>query len=151
MRYRFSDTQPGRVRRKLDAVDELDAGPRVLREQQVAVQVDMVEEARDLRARGDGEARLVHAAEHETEPERAAGVRDPHRLADSSGLRELDRKPMRPLRAGGDVGERVAVLVEVDRQRRVALQLGPVRIAGRERLLAVLDAELLELRERLER
>ena len=57
----------------------------------------MVEEARDLRARGDGEAGLVHAAEHQAEPKRAAGVRDPDRLPNPARLRELDRQPMRPL------------------------------------------------------
>src|SRR4051812_3729236 len=112
MRYRFSDTQAGRVWRKLDAVDELDAGPGVLREQQVAVEVDVVEEARDLGARRDGQARLVHAAEHQPEPERAAGVRDPHGLPDSARLRELDREPVRALGAGGHVAEHMAVLVD---------------------------------------
>ena len=43
-------------------------------EQQVAVEVDVVAQARDLRARRDREARLVHAAEHHPEPERAAGA-----------------------------------------------------------------------------
>src|SRR5207245_11293269 len=51
----------------------------------------------------------------------------------------------------GDVGERVAVLVEVDRQRRALLQLGAARVAGREWLLAVRDSQLGELRQRLER
>src|SRR5256885_9222111 len=108
MRYRFSDTQPGRVRRELDAVDELDAGPRILREQQVAVQVDVVEEAGDLGARRDGQARLVHAAEHQAEAERAAGMGNPHRLADPPRLAELDRQPVRPLGADRDVAEGVA-------------------------------------------
>ena len=83
--------------------------------------------------------------------ERAAGVRDPHRLADPAGLGELDRQPVRALGAGGHVRERVAVLVDVDRQRRAPLQLRPVRVAGRQRLLAVLDAERGQLRQRLER
>src|SRR6266550_4762660 len=102
MTYRFSDTQPGRVRRKLHAVDELDAGPRILGQEQVAVKVDMVEEARDLGA-------------------------------------------------GRDVLECVEVLVDVNRERRAALQLRAPGIARGERLLAVLDAELLELRNGLER
>src|SRR6266542_6579776 len=112
MRYRFSDTQPGRVWGKLDAVDELHTGPRVLGQEQVAVEVDVVEEARDLRAGGHRETGFVHAAEHQAEPERAAGVRDPHRLADAAGLREFQGQPVRPLRAGGDVGERVEILVD---------------------------------------
>ena len=87
----------------------------------------MVAEARDLRAGRDPEPRLDHAAEHHAEPERPRGVRHPHRLADPARLRELDRDPVRPLGAGGDVGERVAVLVDVDRDRRAAPQLGPVR------------------------
>src|SRR6266540_3791090 len=98
MRYRFSDTQPGRVWGKLDAVDELHTGPRVLGQEQVAVEVDVVEEARDLRAGGHRETGFVHAAEHQAEPERAAGVRDPHRLADAAGLREFQGQPVRPLR-----------------------------------------------------
>jgi hypothetical protein len=45
----------------------------------------------------------------------------------------------------------VAVLVDVDRDRRAALQLGAALVVRAERLLAVLDAELGELRQRLER
>ena len=47
--------------------------------------------------------------------------------------------------------EGVAVLVDVDRDGRRRLQLRAVRRPGRERLLAVLDAELAELRQRVER
>ena len=94
---------------------------------------------------GDPEARLDHAAEHHAEPERARGVRHPHRLADPARLRELDVDAVRPLGAGGDVGERVAVLVDVDRDRRAALQLGAVRVAGGQRLLAVLDRHLRQV------
>src|ERR671930_1501408 len=99
MRYRFSDTQPGRVGRKLDAVDELDPRPRILREQQVAVEVDVVEQARDLGACRDCQARLVHAAEHHPEAEPAARMDDPDRLADAARLRELDRQTVGPLDA----------------------------------------------------
>src|SRR5947208_1920312 len=151
MRYRFSDTQPGRFGRKLHAVDELDAGPRIFGKEQVAVQVDVVEEARDLRAGRDGEARFVHAAQHHPEPERAARVDDPHCLADAAGFGELDRQPVCALGAGRDVFEHVEVLVDVNRERRAALQLRAPGIARGERLLAVLDAELLELRNGLER
>ena len=58
---------------------------------------------------------------------------------------------MRALGAGRDVGEGVAVLVDVDRDRRAALQLGPVRVAGGERLLAVLERHLRQELERLAR
>ena len=50
--------------------------------------------------------------------------------------------PCATLGARGDVGERVAVLVDVDRHRRAPLQLRPARVARGQRLLAVLDAEL---------
>ena len=84
------------------------------------------------------------------EPERAGRVHHPHRLADPAGLRELDVDPVSALRARRDVAERVAVLVDVDRQRRALLQLGPARVAGGQRLLAVRDAELGQRGERLE-
>ena len=103
------------------------------------------------RSRRDPEARLDHAAEHDAEPERAGGVRHPDRLADPARLRQLDVDPVRDLRAGGDVVEPVAVLVDVDRDRRALLQRPAALVAGAERLLAVLDAELGQLRQRLER
>ena len=87
--------------------------------------------------------------EHHAEPERPGGVDDPHRLADAPRLRELDVDAVRTLRARGDVGERVAVLVDVDRERRAPLQLRPVRVAGGQRLLAVLELHLREILERL--
>ena len=46
---------------------------------------------------------------------------------------------------------RMAVLVDVDRERRAGLERRPVRIAGRQRLLAVLDAERGQLRQGVER
>ena len=78
-------------------------------------------------AGGDPESRLDHAAEHHPEPERAGRVGHPDRLADPARLRELDVDPVRDLGAAGDVGERVAVLVDVDRERRARPQLGPRR------------------------
>ena len=51
------DTESRRRRGQLHAVDELDAGPRIVREQQVAVEIDVVEQARDVRAGRDAEAR----------------------------------------------------------------------------------------------
>ena len=58
---------------------------------------------------------------------------------------------MRALGARRNVGERVAVLVDVDRHAASAPSRRPRGIAGGKRLLAVLDAELGELREKLER
>ena len=128
---RGADAQTRLLGRQLDAVDELDPRPRILREEQVAVEVDVVAEARDLRGGGDAETGLDHAAEHDAEAERAGRVRHPHRFADAAGLRELDVDPVRALGAGRDVVERVAVLVDVDRDRRRRLQARAVRVAGR--------------------
>src|SRR5438552_19074111 len=97
------DTEPRLVRCELDAVHERDARPRVVREQEVAVEVDVVEEGRDLRAGRDAEPRLDHAAEHAAEPERARGVHPSYRLADPRGLRELAVGPVGALRAPCDV------------------------------------------------
>src|SRR4051794_37483331 len=143
MRYRLTgcDTESWLVGRELNAVAELDPRPGVVDDEQVAVEVDEVAEARDLSPGRDAEARLGHAAEHDAEPEGARRVGHPDRLADASGLRELDVDPVRPLGADGDVGERVAVLVDVDRDRRGGLDLGAGGIAFRQRLLAVLDSE----------
>ena len=111
----------------------------------------MVAERRDVGCRRDAEARLEHAAEHDAEPERPGGRRHPHRLPHAARLRELDVDPVRALGARRHVGERVAVLVDVDRNRRRRTELGATGIARRERLLAVLDAELRELRQRVAR
>src|SRR5439155_8578323 len=120
------DTEPWCVRGELNAVDELDARPRILGEQQVAVEVDVVAEARHRSAGGDAEPGLDHAAEHYAEPERARGVRHAHALADPAGLRQLDVDPVRAVGARCDVRERMAVLVDVDRNGRVRLELRPV-------------------------
>ena len=111
----------------------------------------MVAERRHDAAGGDADARLDHAAEHHAETERPRGVGHPDRLADASRLRELDVDPVGDLGAARHVGERVAVLVDVDRDRRARPQLLGAGIAGRERLLDVRDAELDELRDRVER
>ena len=110
----------------------------------------MVAERRDTAPGGDAEARLDHAAEHHAETERAGRMGDADRLPDAARLGELDVHAVRDLGAGGDVGERVAVLVDVDRERRTTLELRAARIAGRQRLLAVLDAERGQLRQRLQ-
>ncbi len=49
------------------------------------------------------------------------------------------------------VGQHVDVLVDVDRKRRLALQLRPAGVARLERLLHVLDAEVGELAHGVER
>src|SRR5207244_13411394 len=82
------------VRWKLDAVDERNARPRVLREQEVAVEGDAVEDGRDMRAGRDAEPRLDHAAEHAAEAERAGGVHHPQGLPYPTRLRELDVDPV---------------------------------------------------------
>src|SRR6266508_644144 len=131
IRYRLSYTQSRCVGWRLDPVDEVDTRPRIVGDQDVAVEVDVVAERRHVRAGGDAEAGLDHAAEHDAEAERARRVRHAHALADAAGLRELDVDPVRAFRAGCDVGKRVAVLVDVDRDRRTALQLRPAGIACR--------------------
>src|ERR671936_434056 len=69
---------------------------------------------------------------------------------DAVRLRELDVDPVRDLGAVADVGERMAVLVDVDGHGRGLLQGRSAGIAGRKWLLAVLDAEIRELRQRLD-
>src|SRR5579864_7547878 len=119
-RYRV-DTESRFLWWELDAVDERDPRPRVVREQEVAVEVDVVEQRRDLRSGRDAQSRLDHAAEHAAETERAGGVHHPYRFADPARLGELDVDPVGAFGAGGDVAERVAVLVDVDRERRSSL------------------------------
>jgi hypothetical protein len=50
------DSKARFVRGQLDAVRELDARPRVVGDQKVAVEVEVVAEAADLRGGGDSEA-----------------------------------------------------------------------------------------------
>ncbi len=92
---------------------------------------------------------LDHAAEHDVEVERPRGVGHPHCFPDPARFRELQVHAVCPLRAGGDIGEGETVLVDVDRDGRAALQLGPVRVARGKRLLAVLDRHLRQQLERL--
>src|SRR4051794_12468041 len=86
---RADDAEAGPVCGSLDTAGEFNTGPRVGGEQEVPVEVDVVAEARDLRAGGDAEAGLDHAAEHHAEPKPARGVRHPHRLADPARLGQL--------------------------------------------------------------
>src|SRR5918998_5260263 len=102
MRYRFTYAQAWSFGGDLHAVDEADALPRIVREQEVAVEVDVVAQAGDLTAGRDAEARLEHAAEHDAQAERPRSVRDPHRLADAAALGELDVHAVGALRCLGD-------------------------------------------------
>ena len=126
---RNRDAQARRGRRNLDSVHELDAGPRVLAQQQVSVQVDVVAQRSDAASGGDAETRLEHAPEHHAEPERTRGMRHPDRLPDSARLGELDVDAVRDPRAALHVREDVAVLVDVDRDRRALPQRAPALVA----------------------
>src|ERR1700750_1073206 len=86
LRRRTAEPRP--VGWELDAVDEFDAGPRIVGEQEIAVEVDVIHEARDLRAGSDPETRLDHAPEHDAETERTRRMHHAHRLADPACLRE---------------------------------------------------------------
>ena len=88
---------------KLNAILELDPGPRIVREQEVAVEVDVVAERRDVGAGRDAEPGLDHAAEHHAQVERACRVRHADRFADPAGLRELDVDPVPDLGAPATV------------------------------------------------
>src|SRR3954469_25230949 len=81
-RYRLSDTEAWLLRGQLDAVGELDPRPRIVREQEVPVEVDVIAEAGHLRCGRDREAGLDHAPEHHAQAERTGGVRHAHALAD---------------------------------------------------------------------
>src|SRR5207244_8708465 len=71
---RGRDTESRPLGGQLHAVAELDTGERVLGEEQIAVEVDVGHEARDVRAGGDAETRLDHAPEHHPEGERRRRV-----------------------------------------------------------------------------
>src|SRR5437763_476712 len=147
IRYFFSDTESGFVCRYLDAVDELDAGPGVVRKQEVAVEIDVIAEARHLCGRRNPEPGLDHAAEHDAEDERARRTCHSHRLTDAARLRELDVDAVRTVGAARDIGKVMTVLVDVDRNRRKWLQAWTIRVSFAQRLLAVLNTELAELRQ----
>src|SRR6187397_3053504 len=138
------DAEPRLERWHLDPVDELDAGPRVLAEEDVPVQVDVIAEWRDTTARSDAEPGLEHAAEHHAHAQGTCCMHHPDRLPDPARLGELDVDAVRDLRARLDVGERVAVLVDVDGNRRPGPQLPAPAVSGLQRLLAVLDPDLRE-------
>src|SRR5262245_10100091 len=110
MRRSDMDAQAGAVGRLLDAVDEADAGARVVTEQQVAVEIDVVAERSDATAGSDAEPGFDHAPDHHLEPQRPGGVRHPDRLADASRLGELDVDAVGDAGTPVDVGKRVAIL-----------------------------------------
>ena len=56
------NSEARRVRRELHALAKLDSLPRVVGEKEVAVEIDMVAEARDLTGGRDAEARLDRVA-----------------------------------------------------------------------------------------
>src|SRR5204862_3850178 len=90
IRYFFSDTESWFVRGNLDAVEKGDAGPRIVGEQEVPVEVDVIAQRRDLRRRRNAEAGLDHAAKHHAEAQRTRGVRHTHGLVDAARPGELD-------------------------------------------------------------
>ena len=89
----------------------------------------MVAERSDDAAGGDPEPRLDHAAEHHAEPECAAAcaIRTASRMPPDG---ELDVDPVRDLGTSGDVAQPVAVLVDVDRDRRARLERRAAFVAG---------------------
>src|SRR5436190_4176903 len=123
-----SDTEAGLLGGQLYAVDQIHSLPGILGEEQVAVQVDVVAETRDLAGGRDCEARFDHAAQHDAEVERAGRVRDSYGFPDATGLGQLDVDAVGPLSGLADVLRRVDVLVDVDRERRLLPQLGSAGI-----------------------
>src|SRR5262249_8501829 len=99
---RAPDTEARFGRGELDAALEADTRPRIVREQEVPVEIDVIEEARDVRAGSDSEAGLDHAAEHDPEPECPRRVNHPDGLAHPARLRQLDVDAVRALGACGD-------------------------------------------------
>ena len=109
--------------------DELDARARIIAQEQVPVQVDVIAERSDAAAGRDPEAGLEHAPEHHAETQRARSMCHPDRLPNPPGLRELDVDAVRDPCAALDVGQDVAVLVHVDRDRRALSELGATLVA----------------------
>ncbi len=129
---------------------ELEAGDRVVGEQEAAVEVDPVRQRRDDGRGGDPDRRLLHAAQERPEPEGAGALEHPPRRADPAALGELDvdagHDPDQPV----EVVDRHGALVRDERQRRARLERAEVvEAVGRERLLDQLDAEPLQLRQQV--
>src|SRR4051794_21118360 len=133
------------------AVAQAEPGERRGRDQQVAVEIDVVGERAELRGGGDAELGLDHAAEHHPQPECARRVDHPQRLVDPAALGELDHDPVRVGRDRRDRPEVATALVDHHRQPRGELAVGAerVQVVRGERLLDELDAQREQLgRER---
>ena len=76
--------EAGLLGRNLNAVEEANALPGVLGEEEVAIQVDVVAEARHLARSRDPEPGLEHATEHDAEPEPAGRVHHTDGLPDAA-------------------------------------------------------------------
>jgi hypothetical protein len=61
------DTKTGLLRRDLNTVDQVDSDPGIVGDQQVAVEIDVVAQARDRGTGGDAEPLLDRATEHHAE------------------------------------------------------------------------------------
>ncbi len=117
--------------------------PRVVGEQQVAVEVDVVAEARDLRCRRRSRARTrpcSRASRSSPRARAACAIRTASRMPPD--LASLIVTPCARSAQAATSPSVMAVLVDVDRDGRAALQLGTVRVARRQRLLAVFERHL---------
>ena len=103
-RYRGSNAESRRRRnRNATAVDRR-ADIRVVGEQRGAVEVGVVEQRREVRGRGDAEARLDHAAGHHEHAVRARRRDHLQRLAQSAALGKLDVDAVHRADQPGNVG-----------------------------------------------
>ena len=139
-----STPRPGTLREHDAPVLEAEALRRIVRDEQVPVEIDEVAERRELPGGGDAERALDHAAEHHDEPERPRGVHHAHGFADAARLGQLEVDAVGIAGHVGDVAQRVAALV--DDQRDAAAERAQltkaVALACRERLLDQLHSEL---------
>ena len=122
MRRRHPEPRP--VARQHPAVVEPQPAEGLVGEQQVAVEVDPVDQRGDLRRGRDSELGLDHAAEHHAQPEGARRVDHPHSLAQAAGLGELDVDAVGVGRRRGDVAKVLAALVDDHRRPRAAARAG---------------------------
>ena len=75
-------------------------------------------------------------------------VNQAQRLGRAAGLGQLHHQPARPVAQPRHVGREVAALVDIERQRRAAVEPGQAfEILGRQRLLDELDAQPGERRQ----
>lgn len=117
-----------------------------MRDEQGPVEIGPVDQRRDVRGGCRGDRALHHAAEHQFHPHRPRGVNHCERPANAAGLRELDVDPVNAPVERGQVCGDVGVLVGDDRDlHALANRAQLVWAAGRDRLLAKLNVEALEL------